>query len=73
MATVTTPLPGFNGSAVGVVFTDGVGRTTDPQALAYFARHGYGIARDEPAAAPPPAPEPHAPQAKRAPRKAAQA
>lgn len=72
MATVTTPLPGFNGSVVGVVFTDGVGHTTDPQALAYFTRHGYGIAQDKPAATPQASLPPDAPKAQRARRKASE-
>lgn len=74
MATVTAPLPGFNGSVVGVVFTDGVGHTTDPRALAYFGRHGYGISQAKPAPQEPnaPAPEPEATRPQRARKKAAE-
>ncbi|TFC92046.1 MULTISPECIES: hypothetical protein [Cryobacterium] len=43
MATITTPVKGFNGKVVGVVFTDGVGETKDEAALAYFGRQGYTI------------------------------
>lgn len=43
MAKITTPVKGFNGQVVGVTFTNGAGETTDPVALAYFRRHGYGV------------------------------
>jgi len=40
---VTTPVPGFSGEVAGVLFADGVGESSDPRAIAYFARHGYGL------------------------------
>lgn len=43
MMRITTPVEGFTGTVVDVVFTDGVGETTDPGALAYFRRHGYKV------------------------------
>ena len=43
MAIVKTPVEGFTGKVVGVNFLDGVGESTDPLALAYFARQGYTI------------------------------
>lgn len=43
MTAVRTPVAGFSGVVVGVVFTDGAGATEDPTALAYFARHGYEV------------------------------
>jgi hypothetical protein len=43
MAKITTPTPGFTGQVVGVAFVDGVGQTDSEGALAYFARHGYGV------------------------------
>lgn len=43
MARVTTPVEGFSGNVVGVVFVDGKGETADGAALAYFRRQGYGI------------------------------
>jgi len=41
--TVTAPVKEFSGVVVGVAFANGVGRTSDPAALAYFVRHGYQI------------------------------
>lgn len=38
---VTTPVKGHTGTVAGVTFVDGVGETDDPNALAYFRRHGY--------------------------------
>lgn len=43
MADVTAPVADFTGEVVGVSFKDGKGSTTDPKALAYFRRHGYGV------------------------------
>ena len=43
MATITTPVKGFNGSTAGVLFVDGVGETVDEGAIAYFNRHGYKV------------------------------
>jgi hypothetical protein len=42
---VTAPDPGFAGARAGVVFCDGRGEVDagDEPALAYFARHGYGV------------------------------
>lgn len=46
MARVTTPVEGFTGVVVGVTFSEGVGETSDTNALAYFARHGYTVDAD---------------------------
>lgn len=58
--TVYAPVGEFSGTVVGVEFTDGKGETSDPGALAYFARKGYGIGEpvedDEPDDDPEPAP-----------------
>ncbi|WP_209908246.1 hypothetical protein [Rhodococcus sp. PvP104] len=43
MATVKTPVEGYNGKVAGVSFVDGVGETDDANALAYFIRHGYKV------------------------------
>ena len=43
MAKITTPVKGFTGTVVGVVFVDGVGETDDQSAITYFTRHGYGV------------------------------
>lgn len=43
MPKISTPVEGFTGVVVGVRFTDGVGETEDPIALAYFARQGYHV------------------------------
>ncbi|WP_180279577.1 hypothetical protein [Rhodococcus qingshengii] len=43
MATVKTPVEGYNGKVAGVNFVDGVGETDDANALAYFTRHGYKV------------------------------
>ncbi|MEU5974392.1 hypothetical protein [Streptomyces sp. NPDC047315] len=40
---ITTPVAGFRGEVAGVTFTDERGRTSDPGAVAYFRRHGYGV------------------------------
>lgn len=45
--TVHTPVEKFNGEVVGVKFTDGVGKTDDPAALAYFHRHGYKVGEEQ--------------------------
>ncbi|MHA3724326.1 hypothetical protein ACXR2T_10645 [Leucobacter sp. HY1910] len=49
MAKVITPVAGFNGVVAGVTFTDGVGETDDPGALAYFGRQGYKLEPVKPA------------------------
>lgn len=41
--TITAPVKGFKGLVAGVQFVDGVGETTDANALNYFRRHGYTI------------------------------
>lgn len=41
--TIYSPVEGFTGTVAGVDFADGTGETDDLQALAYFARQGYGI------------------------------
>ena len=45
MATVTTPVEGFNGTVIGVSFVDGKADVEDEGQLSYFARHGYTIAK----------------------------
>jgi hypothetical protein len=44
--TIKTPVEGFNGIVAGVAFTDGVGKTDDEAAIAYFERQGYEVAGD---------------------------
>lgn len=49
---ITAPVEGFSGTVAGVEFADGVGETSDANALNYFRRHGYevdGAAKREPA------------------------
>lgn len=46
--TIKTPVEGFSGLVAGVHFVDGVGKTDDESAIAYFERQGYGFG-DEPA------------------------
>lgn len=58
MMQVTTPVKGFTGTVVDVRFTDGVGDTDDPTALAYFARHGYTISGESETTDPAPADTP---------------
>ncbi|WP_104088011.1 hypothetical protein [Arthrobacter sp. GMC3] len=43
MATINTPVKGFNGVVVGVTFTDGVGESDDVASLEYFGRQGYKV------------------------------
>lgn len=49
MSKVTAPNRRFNGISAGVSFADGVGETSNPGALAYFERAGYGIDKQPPA------------------------
>lgn len=52
MATkITAPVKGYNGIVAGVHFSNGTAETDNPGALAYFRRHGYGVASQTPAAA----------------------
>lgn len=51
MAVVRTPVEGYEGEVVGVVFVDGQAETDDPAALAYFRRRGYTIDGEGPPAA----------------------
>lgn len=44
--TIKTPVEGFNGIVAGVQFVDGVGKTDDEGAIAYFERQGYTVAGD---------------------------
>jgi len=55
---VRAPVEDYTGEAAGVAFTQGVGHTAEPAALAYFHRHGYTIteADDDPGSAVPPSP-----------------
>ncbi|MGW4406523.1 hypothetical protein ACWEJ6_21015 [Nonomuraea sp. NPDC004702] len=48
---ITTPEPEFRGEVAGVVFSGGVGHTSNAAALAYFSRKGYGVHPIEPAIA----------------------
>lgn len=43
MATIESPVEGYDGTVVGVEFKDGKAETSDPAALAYFRRHGYTV------------------------------
>ena len=47
MASVTTPVEGFNGKVIGVSFADGKAEVEDEGQLSYFARHGYTIGEAE--------------------------
>jgi len=49
--TIKTPVEGFTGLVAGVHFVDGVGKTDDESAIAYFERQGYGVG-DQPAEQP---------------------
>lgn len=40
---VNTPVKGYTGIVAGVTFVDGAGETDEPNALAYFRRHGYVV------------------------------
>lgn len=40
---ITAPNKDFIGKRAGVAFIDGVGETDDPNAIAYFKRHGYEL------------------------------
>lgn len=44
---IKTPVEGYNGKVAGVAFVDGAGETDDPNAIAYFRRHGYDVAEGE--------------------------
>lgn len=44
--TIKTPVEGFNGIVAGVQFVEGVGKTDDEGAIAYFERQGYTVAGD---------------------------
>lgn len=41
--TIKTPVEGFSGLVAGVHFVDGVGKTDNESAIAYFERQGYGV------------------------------
>jgi hypothetical protein len=49
--TIKSPVESFTGLVVGVHFVDGVGKTDNEAAIAYFERQGYGVG-DEPAEQP---------------------
>jgi hypothetical protein len=44
--TIKAPNEKYNGLVAGVHFTDGVGKTSDENAIAYFERQGYEVAGD---------------------------
>ncbi|WP_217183375.1 hypothetical protein [Streptomyces sp. AC495_CC817] len=46
--TIKAPVETFTGLVAGVHFVDGVGKTDDEAAIAYFERQGYGVG-EEPA------------------------
>ncbi|MCT1395666.1 hypothetical protein M4D51_07990 [Microbacterium sp. p3-SID338] len=48
---IKAPVETFSGLVAGVHFVDGVGKTDDEAAIAYFERQGYGVG-DEPAEQP---------------------
>lgn len=58
MVKITAPNREFTGKRGNVGFVDGVGETDDPSMVAFFRRHGYGIAGEEPAEREPVADEP---------------
>lgn len=43
---VESPVKGFSGEVVGVVFADGHAETDDANAIGYFRRHGYRVTDD---------------------------
>lgn len=49
--TIKAPVEDFTGLVAGVHFVDGVGKTDDEAAIAYFERQGYGVG-EEPAEQP---------------------
>jgi hypothetical protein len=49
--TIKAPVETFTGLVAGVHFVDGVGKTDDEAAIAYFERQGYGVG-DEPSEQP---------------------
>ncbi|MER8042586.1 hypothetical protein [Streptomyces sp. NPDC094032] len=56
MATIRTPVEGFNGQGVaGLIFRDGAAETHDEAVIAYARRRGYDVeenARRKPSAKP---------------------
>jgi hypothetical protein len=42
--TIKAPNEKYNGVVAGVQFIDGVGKTSDENAIAYFERQGYNVA-----------------------------
>lgn len=62
MYRVTAPVK-VNRTIVGVQFTDGVGETDDPTALAYFHRHPYNVVAIEDAKDPAGSDDPQDPPA----------
>ncbi len=63
MKIIRSPNPKYTGVSASVAFKDGVGKTADPNLIAWFQEHGYTVV--EPAPEPetsvidtPPDPEP---------------
>lgn len=46
--TIHTPVKEFTGTVASVMFVDGVGKTTNETAIAYFEQHGYTVATKKP-------------------------
>lgn len=51
MATIQTPVAGYEGHVAGVDFADGRAETDNPKAIAYFRRKGYTVDGEGPAPA----------------------
>lgn len=47
MAKVYAPNKDYTGVTASVPFTNGVGETTDPHLLAWFAEHGYDVEEEQ--------------------------
>jgi hypothetical protein len=47
MHKITAPVKGYRGQVAGVDFVDGKSETDDPNAVAYFRRHGYRVEAPE--------------------------
>lgn len=65
---VTAPVADFDGTVAGFKFADGVAEVDNPNAIAYFKRHGYAVEDIKPATTDPrPVPK-KAPAKKAAPK-----
>ena len=43
MAKIKAPNKEYNGTSAGVLFTNGIGETTDPALIGWFRSHGYAV------------------------------